>query len=63
MDISFEIILIFTVLLSSFVFLFLQNNSIDALYNFVYNIISTNILVSTFCIIILLIILFNIRIY
>jgi len=63
MDMSFEVILTLFTLIFSFMFLFLKNNSPDALYGFVFNIVSHNSLLSLFCSIILLIIIFNIRIF
>jgi hypothetical protein len=63
MDISFEIVLILFILIFSFVTLFLKNNSPDALYGFIFNLISKNSLMFLFCAIILLILIFNIRIF
>ena len=63
MDISFEIILLLSTIIFSFIFLFLKNNSTDALPGFIFNIVSHNLLVSLFCSIILLILIFNIRIF
>lgn len=62
MDISFELLILLITLITSFCFLFLKNNSVDGLHNYIYNLTSNNLQVYLLLGIIILILLFNIKI-
>ena len=62
MNISFELLILLVTLITSFCFLFLKNNSVDALYNYIYNLTSNNLQIYLLLGIIILILLFNIKI-
>ena len=62
MDISFELLILSITLITSFCFLFLKNNSVDALHNYIFNLTSNNLQVYLLLGIIILILLFNIKI-
>ena len=62
MDISFELLTLLITLITSFCFLFLKNNSVDALHNYIFNLTSNNLQLYLLLGIIILILLFNIKI-